>query len=82
MTKKKAQKKGPQCNCLEKLDKALEEKEDSNTVIDKGMYVDFDNKTSFCLPVIAVHKRDSKSRKRASSITPSYCPFCGKKYNL
>lgn len=80
-TKKSVKKRGPQCKCLESINKALEE-DSVNLKIEEGLYMDWDRGTTFTLPIISVKKRDSKKRGRLGSITPSYCPFCGKKYNL
>jgi hypothetical protein len=78
-TKKKTRSKT--CDCLVKMNAALEKK-GSNTRLVSSMTINFSTGKATCYPVLAVEKADSKKRGKLETIIPSYCPMCGKKYEL
>lgn len=64
------------CNCIEITNKALVEK-DLNTQLS----IAFSLKPEVPHKVIiATEKIDQKNRKKPITLIPSFCPFCGKKY--
>ena len=87
----KKKKPGPQCQCIDKVNKALADKHPSlqlqvgltgfHVETPKGKRVEF---APLCL--IPVKKKEFGERVPAKlnirTITASYCPFCGKKYVL
>lgn len=79
------------CNCIEELNKSLNERLKDEKCIEKpklksGYTINFKNGSSTQYPVIEYIYRKRKKDGRLyekdffGNIIPTYCPFCGKKY--
>lgn len=67
------------CDCIANLNRKLFEI-GSNTSIKVGQWFDPNTGASEFRILIPVEKQQSNKRKSPSPIKPTYCPFCGKKY--
>jgi len=68
------------CRCIEKMDKQLQQQEwTDNTRLDSCFRFNFAARRQIMSVRIATVKRDSTSRKKAVTVFPSFCPFCGEK---
>ncbi|MET4341995.1 hypothetical protein [Bradyrhizobium sp. RT9a] len=65
------------CECLTKVNTSLR---DRNTKLATGFIFTRDLAGMDCLPLVAVEKVDTRKRGRATSVIPTFCPFCGEKY--
>lgn len=63
----------PPCDCIQKVNEKLEEQ---NAQLETA----FDYTNSCAFLVIKTIKTIRHKRNKALPILPSYCPFCGKKY--
>lgn len=66
------------CDCIEKFNEAMA---DHNTILNIGWLISIS--TGETLPnrvIISTTKRDKKVRKGPCNAIPTYCPFCGVKY--
>jgi hypothetical protein len=67
------------CACLEQINDALAE-QGENTVLGTCLLMDMDTMTERVTVKIAVEKLDSRNRKPALPMIPTFCPFCSKAY--
>lgn len=71
-----AAKKSPKiCDCASKMNKELEKK---NGQLDMAVFI----MKGIALPQIATLKVNTKLREKPPLVVPTYCPFCGQKYEL
>jgi predicted HNH restriction endonuclease len=64
------------CNCIEKINQKLDD-EDTNTRVHIALSLSGQDDTI----IVSTSKKDPKVRKKPVNILPTYCPFCGVKYN-
>lgn len=67
------------CNCIAMTDEKFVEI-DSNSKLDVPFVFNHKGIVSIRRVLVATVKRDEHSRKKASKIFATYCPFCGEKY--
>lgn len=67
------------CDCLTQLSERLA-KEDSNTIIGASMVLDMRTGEQHVVVEIATYKRDPKKREKKRGMIPTFCPFCGTRY--
>lgn len=65
------------CNCIEDVNKKLAEM-GKNTKLD--IPITFSGKLSADRVAIKTCKLDDGKREKPITVTPAYCPFCGKLY--
>ena len=63
------------CSCIEEMNRLMAEK-GSNT----KLCITFNGMTGQGYPTIQTEKANKKRRERPALAIPSYCPFCGGKY--
>lgn len=68
------------CTCIEKINEKLLAV-GKNTKITVPIVFSFNGKESPDTVLIATEKADKSKKEKPSLITPTYCPFCGKKYS-
>ena len=72
------------CECIEKVNMQLMNSDDpqlQNTLINLGFRFDLENGVSIPHPIIAVSRRNPRVKSKLVCVFPTYCPFCGEKYN-
>lgn len=67
------------CDCINILNRKLFESK-SNTSIKVGEWFDLNTGATEFRILIPVEKAESNNRKSPSPIKPTFCPFCGCKY--
>jgi hypothetical protein len=65
------------CDCITTMDDKLK---DHNTRISVGFLLDRLSGGMSLRPIIATEKIDKKARIKMVEPIPTYCPFCGEKY--
>lgn len=78
MKKKSAKEKT--CKCVENVNIELA-KIGSNTRVSMNHIINFNTGKTRSTVMLATEKEDTKKREALKPIIPTYCPFCGKKYN-
>ena len=70
------------CNCIEEVNKNLEEKwPGKNTQLDIPISLNINKGELRAQTVIIKTKKlDNSKRQKPVTIVPSFCPFCGEKY--
>ena len=66
------------CNCLNEMQEALDKDERSNNT-EIVPILSFGSPNAY--PEIVTVRRNKKQKKGYLRCQPSYCPFCGKKYD-
>lgn len=66
------------CDCIDLIDKKLEEAGE-NTIIDVPIAFGPEGISAIRRPIIATKKRDAGKRQKPKRMFASYCPFCGEK---
>lgn len=67
------------CECITQLNQALLE-QGSNTIVEGAIVLNMKSNTTRETVRISVFKRDSGNRQKARPMLPTYCPFCGVRY--
>lgn len=69
------------CNCIEKVNKLLEES-GTNTALDIPVTFSFEAKNTLKANRVrvATKKRESQKRGQPKAVLATFCPFCGKEY--
>jgi hypothetical protein len=67
------------CNCIIEMQKALEES-NKNTMLDIPITFSSNGQLKANRVMISTCKRDNSKREKPIKLLPSYCPFCGEKY--
>jgi hypothetical protein len=67
----------PRCKCVEEMDAKLAE---FNTRISVTFGFPRDGSPSYTRPRIATEKLETRKRVGPALAVPSFCPFCGTKY--
>jgi hypothetical protein len=72
------------CNCIDKIE--IESKKENPNLIDPKLSIsilfDSEGQPEYYPYLEMRYKKTEKSKKHESFvIIPTYCPFCGKKYN-
>lgn len=65
------------CDCMTMVNESLKSR---NTRLASGFILTEDLGGMDCLPLVAVEKIDTSKRGKATSVIPTFCPFCGVKY--
>jgi hypothetical protein len=65
------------CECIDQMNAKLA---DHNTELDLTLCFPRDSSPSFVRPSIATKKIESRVRKGPAIAIPTYCPFCGGRY--
>ena len=65
------------CTCLTQLQSALLAE---NTYIETAMWMNLETQARRYTVKIPTRKFDSRNRKRAVPVSPTFCPFCGQRY--
>jgi len=65
------------CNCIANFNERLLE---HNTRIVETLGIPRDGSASFIRPTIRAEKIDTRTRGGPAIIIPTYCPFCGERY--
>ena len=68
------------CNCIEETNKKLKEHPEWNTVLDIPITWNTKGQLGADKILVKTRKDNEKIRKGPINLFPSYCPFCGKKY--
>lgn len=66
------------CNCIKEMDEKLAE---YNTKLMLTMGFPRDGTPSYCLPHIDTEKIEKRKRLGPALAVPTFCPFCGVKYD-
>ncbi len=61
------------CKCIDTIDEMLAK---HNTKLDVVLFI-----TGDCVASIATIKKDKKKSGKPKTMLPSFCPFCGVKYD-
>jgi len=67
------------CECIKTVNEKLLAA-DTNTKISLPIFMRFDGKPAIDKVMLVVEKADKNSRKKPSALFPTFCPFCGVKY--
>lgn len=67
---------GKPCNCVEQVNEKLA---GFNTKLSSCLSFSMSDMTTSTELIIMTHKIDGKKRGAAKTVTPSFCPFCGRK---
>lgn len=68
------------CDCIDKVNEQFARTPAlANTVLDCALAFPPDGGEPVHHLMIATRKRDPKNRKKAKTIFPSFCPFCGER---
>lgn len=65
------------CNCIKEMDERMREK---NTRILVTFGLPRDGSPMFVRPLVATEKIETRKRGSACLAIPTYCPFCGVRY--
>ena len=65
------------CECIDQMNAKLRE---HNTEIEETLCFPRDGSPIFTLPMIGTKKIESRVRKGPALAIPSFCPFCGERY--
>ena len=66
------------CDCISEMGKLLAE---HNTKLGVTLAFPRDGTPGFCLPHIHTEKIERRQRKGPALAIPTFCPFCGTKYD-
>lgn len=67
------------CECIDSINQKLASR-NLNTKIKEPFFLGKDLSISARKVMVVTEKADSSTRKRPTTITANYCPFCGIKY--
>ena len=65
------------CNCLEDFDTKLKER---NTRLGVTLCIPRDSGPATVRPTIVTEKVEPRKKGRAVTVLPTFCPFCGERY--